>query len=250
MQDKLVSIIIPYYKKKKYIKQTLNSIFSQNYKNKEIFLIYDQNEKKDLEYIKKITSEKKIIIIKNKDNLGVSASRNLALERCKGYYIAFIDSDDVWHKNKLRIQISFMEKNKYEFTHTSYNIINKNNRIIGYRKANSVITHKQLLNSCDVGLSSVIIKKKTIKNMKFPNIKTKEDYIFWLKITKKINLYGIDQPLFKWRKLKKSLSSNFTQKIKDGFLVYNKYMKFNLIKSILFLFILSFNFVKKNINSR
>ena len=68
-----------------------------------------------------------------------------------------------------------------------------------------------------------------------------------LQISKKTDLYGIDLPLTKWRKLKNSLSANSFQKLIDGFNVYNKYMKFNYLKSFYFLMILSINFLKKNI---
>ena len=107
----LISIIITYYKKKKYLKKTLNSIFNQVYKNFEIILVYDDTKKDDLNYVRnllKIFKNKKLII--NKVNLGVSKSRNIALKNCKGDYIAFIDSDDLWKRNKLSEQITFMKK--------------------------------------------------------------------------------------------------------------------------------------------
>ena len=81
---------------------------------------------------------------------------------------------------------------------------------------------------------------------KFPDIKTKEDFVLWLKISKKTSLHGINLPLTKWRKLKNSLSSNSLQKLIDGFNVYNKYMKFGYLKSLYSLMILSINFLKKN----
>ena len=115
-KEPLVSIIITYFKKKKYVSKTLNSIFSQFYKNYEIVFVYDDSNKADLNFIIKSLSifNKKKIIVNNK-NLGVSKSRNIALKNCRGKYIAFIDSDDIWKKNKLSKQIQFMEKNYYIF---------------------------------------------------------------------------------------------------------------------------------------
>ena len=103
--------------------------------------------------------------------------------------------------------------------------------------------------SCDIGLSSVVITKKILANLRFPKIKTKEDYILWLTLSKKETFYGINENLLKWRKLNKSLSSNFFQKILDGFKVYYNYMNFSFIKSMVFLCILSFNYLKKNISN-
>ena len=107
------------------------------------------------------------------------------------------------------------------------------------------LNFKRLLRSCDIGLSTVVVKKKILKGYSFSNITTKEDFVLWLKLSRKYKLVGIDKNLTKWRKLNNSLSSNVFQKISDGFKVYNHYMKFNYIKSLIYLIILSANFLKK-----
>ena len=88
-------------------------------------------------------------------------SRNKAIKLSKGQYLAFID-DDSWHPDKLKIQLNFMIKNKILISHSSYNIIDKNNIKIGYRDAR-IIGYKDLIKSCDVGLSTVIIKNNIKK---------------------------------------------------------------------------------------
>ena len=94
-----LSIILPYFKKKKYIKQTLESIINQSFKNHELIIIYDQTDKSDISYIKRIIKNKiKYKIIINKKNLGVGQSRNIGIKNSKSKYIAFCDADDVWHK--------------------------------------------------------------------------------------------------------------------------------------------------------
>ena len=119
-----VSIIIPYYKKKKFILKTLNSIYQQSFTNYETLIIYDDENLEDLKFLKTITKNKKNTkIIKNKKNIGAGLSRNVGIANAKGEYIAFIDADDIWEKNKLKFQIEFMKDNKLDFTHTSYNII-------------------------------------------------------------------------------------------------------------------------------
>ena len=143
-----------------------------------------------------------------------------------------------------------MQKNNVKISHTSYKIIDKNNKIIGKRHARNFLSKRDLLLSCDIGLSTVLLKKSIFKNnLKFPNIKTKEDFVLWLNIiSKKNKIYGIKKYLVRWRKLNNSLSASTTQKLIDGFRVYYKYMNFSFIKLIYYLICLSFNFLKKRLN--
>ena len=247
MKKKLVSIIIPYFKKKKYFLKTISSIKSQTYKKFEIIVIYDDIDKSDLNFIQKLSVTKKFKLIINKKNLGAGLSRNIGIKKSKGFYLAFLDSDDLWTRNKLEYQINFMEKKKISFSHTSYSIIDSSGKNIGFRNASPNLNFKKLLNSCDIGLSTVVLKKKILKGLSFSDITTKEDFVLWLKLSRKYQLVGINKNLAKWRKLNNSLSSNIFQKISDGFKVYNYYMKFNYIKSLIYLIILSINFLKKKV---
>jgi len=246
-----VSIIIPYYKKKKYFRSTFRSIISQSYKNYEIIIIYDDQDLSELNFIKKlINNRENIKILINNKNLGAAGSRNKGIKYSKGNYIAFVDSDDIWTKNKLKNQISFMQKNNADFSFSSYFITRSNLKILGLIKAKKIINYKDLKYSCDIGLSTVIIKSKIIKNNYFPKISTKEDYALWINLSKKISLLGYNKFLVKWRKTKNSLSSNLFLKFKNLFLIYRNFFKQNFLMSIIFIFIYSLFYVKKSLSSR
>lgn len=244
-----ISIIIPYFRKRKYILKTIESIKRQTFKNYEVIIIYDDEYLSDFLYLKKkIKNYKNFFLYKNKKNLGAGLSRNLGIQKSNGKYIAFLDADDYWNKNKLKYQYSFMVKNKYLVTHTDYYLIDDKKQTKSKRIA-KCLDFQNLIKSCDIGLSTVMIKKSILSKIKFPNLQTKEDYVFWLKLLKKNNLkvYPLNITLTYWRKTDGSLSSNFFQKIKDAFLVYNKYCNFNFIKSFVFVIILSINAMKKKI---
>tara|TARA_X000000950_G_scaffold38683_1_gene41368 strand:- start:20021 stop:20773 length:753 start_codon:yes stop_codon:yes gene_type:complete len=248
---KLVSVIIPYYKKKKYIQTTLQSVLKQTYKKLEIILVFDEGNLTNLKYIKKLSKiDKRIKLIINNKNEGAGESRNVGIKKSKGEYIAFIDSDDLWNKNKITKQIKFLKNKNTDICHTSYKIINGQNKKIGFREARNFFTVNDLIKSCDIGLSTVMLRKTILnKNLKFPKIQTKEDFVLWLKLLKKkIKIYGLKENLVSWRKSKNALSSSFFRKILDGFRVYNKYMNFNLITSIYYLFLLSLNYMVKRTN--
>ena len=96
------------------------------------------------------------------------------------------------------------------------------------------------------GNQLVLIHILLSKSLKFGQTKTKEDFILWLKILKKKIIIGsIDQNLTLWKKTKNSLSTSIIQKMLDGFMVYNKHMKFNYFKSFYYLVLLSSNYLKK-----
>ena len=243
------SIIMPYYKKSEFINESVNSILNQTYQKFEIIVIDDELSENSSKILKNIEDlDPRIKVYKNKENLGAGASRNYGINLCSGEYIAFCDCDDLWKKTKLEKQLTFMKNLNLDFTFTAYEIINEKNEIISHRDAKKVIEFKSLLKSCDIGLSTVIIKKKLFeeKELRFASLKTKEDYILWLNITKRgTKLFGLNENLSYWRKVPNSLSSSSVQKIIDGYRVYRYYLNYSVIKSIIYLFILSVNFLLK-----
>lgn len=242
----LVSIILPYYRKKKFISKTIHSIINQTYKNFELLIIYDDTDKSDLSFIKKIKkNDKRIKLIINKNNMGAGHSRNIGIKKAKGKFIAFIDSDDIWKKEKIMTQLKVMKEKKCNISHTSYLIMNEKSQVIGKRIAKD-LDWFDLQYSCDIGLSTSMIRTQILNKIKFPSIKTKEDYVLWLRLTKKGNkIVSIKKPLVYWRKLKNSLSSSTTTKLINGYKVYRIYLKQSVIKSIFSLFNLSINYLRK-----
>ncbi len=244
-----VSIIMPYYKKSSYIDESINSILNQTFKEFEIVIVDDElseDSSKVLNRIKKL--DERISILKNKKNLGAGQSRNNAIDLCDSEYIAFCDCDDLWKSNKLEVQLKIMQKLNLKFSHTSYEIIDKKNFKIGYRETQENLSFLQLQKSCDIGLSTVILKRNLLHDPKFRfgSTKTKEDFILWLLLAKNdIMIFGIKDCLVSWRKSKNSLSSSTFQKLLDGYKVYKDYLHYSRLKSLYFLFILSINFILK-----
>ena len=240
----LISIIITYYKKKDYIMKTLNSILNQSYKNYEIIFVYDDKNKKELDYINRLLLKfKKKKIISNKSNLGVAKSRNIAMKYAKGSYITFIDSDDIWKKDKLKKQLKFMKLNSCSLSFTLYNVIDDRDKVIKEMKVSKDATYDNLYWSNFIGLSTVMINRKYITSkIHFPNLKTQEDFALWLSLLRKgFKLRHFSKNLSSWRKTKNSLSSNIVQKLKDAFRLYYIQENKNFIFSIYSVLVLSYN---------
>ena len=245
----LVSVIMPYYKKELYIEDSIKSILNQSHQNFEIILINDEINNNNVKFLEKISNlDTRIKLTHNKENLGAGRSRNKAIQISNGEYIAFCDCDDLWKHNKLELQLNFMKELNLNFSFTDYEIVDENKNFVKSRKASKNIDFNQLRNSCDIGLSTVIIKKKILHNNKyqFPSLKTKEDYVLWMLLAKdKIKMMGFNQTLTSWRKSKNSLSSSIIQKIIDGYRVYRIYLGYGRLKSLIFLVTLSINFILK-----
>lgn len=245
----LVSIILPYYKKSFFVEKTIKSIIDQTYEDFEVIIIDDEISDQSLKVMDKLKAiDQRINIIRNDKNIGAGLSRNKAIQISKGSFIAFCDSDDLWNKFKLEKQINFMKNKNIDFSFTAYNVIDETGKVIRNRSAFSEMIFKDLVKSCDIGLSTVIMKKELFEkfNFFFPDLKTKEDYVLWLNLSQNgVKMFGINEILASWRKSKDSLSSSYIQKIFDGYRVYRYFLKYNYFKSLMCLFTLSINYIFK-----
>ena len=132
----LISVIMPYYNKKNYFLESINSVLNQTYINLEVLIIYDDQNRNDLKYIEScIKNDLGVQIICNDKNRGVAYSRNKAISLAQGEYIAFLDCDDYWENNKIEVQLNFMLAHDYDFSHTTYQIINYNEKIVSTIRA-------------------------------------------------------------------------------------------------------------------
>lgn len=208
--DGLVSIIVPVYNAEKYIEETLESIFSQTYKNFEVMIVDDMSSdgSKDIinRYAQKYDNIRPIFLEKN---AGVANARNVGIANARGRFIAFLDSDDIWMSDKLEKQVSFMTKNNYPFSFTTYRFIdmdsNEMNTVVHAKK---MLTYNDLLKHNAISCLTVIIDRYQVRDIVMPSIRH-EDYACWLKILKKgYNAYGLDELLAKYRTRKNSLSGN------------------------------------------
>tara|TARA_Y100000389_G_scaffold205031_1_gene262178 strand:+ start:2252 stop:3007 length:756 start_codon:yes stop_codon:yes gene_type:complete len=246
----LISVIITYYKKRLFLSKTLKSILNQTYKNYELIFVYDDTDKTDIKYIKVLLlkfKNKKFII--NNKNLGVAKSRNIGIKHSKGSYVAFIDSDDIWKKNKLSSQLDFMKKNSYYFCFTSYGVINDKNKLLKEKKVFFDADYSNLYRSNFIGLNTVMINSKILSKIHFPNLTTQEDFALWLKLARQgVKLKHLNKTLSFWRKTQNSLSSNTTRKLVDAFKLYYMYEKKNFIFSVYSVLVLSYNKLIKSLN--
>ena len=124
----IVSIITPMYNSKKYVKKAIKSVQDQTYIYWEMFIIDDHSIDDSIDIVRAlIKNDKRINLIMLPKHSGPAIARNKGIELANGRYIAFLDSDDMWHHEKLEKQIKFMATNNYVFSFTSFQRIDRNN---------------------------------------------------------------------------------------------------------------------------
>ncbi len=238
-----VDIILPNYNSSNYIIKTVNSILNQSYKNWKLIIVDDFSDEKTIKILKKNFINKNIKIYFLKKNRGAGFCRNYAIKKSSSPYLAFIDSDDIWEREKLKKQINFMKKNNYSFSYTDYVTFGDKNRKI---KTPKKINFSNFIKNTAIATSTMIVKRDKIKNIKFTNSKICEDYYFKCKLLKKVKFaYCLKKNLTKYRVRKNSLQSSNLQNIYWIYKINREYNKLNFIDNIISLLNISFNSLKK-----
>ena len=238
-----VSIILPNYNSADYITSTIKSIINQSYKNWNLIIVDDCSNIKTRNILNKFRANKKIRIMWLKKNRGAAYCRNLAIKNSKLKYLAFIDSDNIWEKNKLKLQIKYMEKNNLDFTYTYYKTFG-----LKFKKIKPPIKFcfNDFIKDTSIATSTMIVKKKIIKNTFFTETQICEDYFFKCKILKKIKYaYCLKKYLTRYRIRNNSLQSSSIKNFLWIWKINHKYNKFNLFQNMNSLFFISLNSIKK-----
>ena len=194
----LVSIIVPVYNAEIYLRECLDSLINQTYKNIEIIVVDDCSTDNTLKNLKSI-KDKRLRIVKLEKNSGACAARNKGIDEAKGKYIAFQDSDDLWHDDKLESQLSFMKDNKALVSFCNFNKMNEKNEVktqfpIGVKEG--VISYLELLNKSISSTQCIIVHKKCLNNVRFDEkLPRLQDWDFTLELAKKYDVYHYDKVL-------------------------------------------------------
>tara|TARA_R110002020_G_scaffold336426_4_gene551804 strand:+ start:73085 stop:73828 length:744 start_codon:yes stop_codon:yes gene_type:complete len=233
----LVSIITPVYNSDKFLANNIASVQAQTYSNWEHILVDDCSTDNSADIILEYASkDSRIKYIKLQKNSGAGIARNTAIKAAKGKYIAFLDSDDLWHPEKLHMQIGFMEANNYHFSFTDYDMVNEaGQKISKLIKAKPVVTYKTALYKNPIGCLTVIFDVDFFGKQFMPAIRKRQDYALWLKLLKKTNGYGLGECLSSYRIGNDSISSNKFNLLKYEWKIYREEEGLSFFKSCFYL---------------
>lgn len=237
--EPLVSIITPMYNSEKYIGETIESVLSQTYQNWEMVIVNDCSTDKGSDIVKEYQKkDSRIKLYNNEKNKGGAETRNECIRRATGDYMAFLDSDDMWNKDKLEKQIAFMQKNGYSFTYSKYERVDEEgNRMYLVSKILEELDYKDMLFRNPIGCLTAIYDAKKLGKIYLPPVKVGQDFALWLEVLKKSKYgYGLDETLARYRVRGNSLSKSKVKKLGCMYDIYRKYNNQNLIKTLFYLF--------------
>lgn len=246
----LVSIITPSYNSSKFIDDCISSVLSQSYIHWELLIVDDfsMDNSKDIILAFSNLDERIKPVFLNK-NVGAAEARNIAIQKSKGKYIAFLDSDDLWESYKLENQLSFMRENNIAFSFSNYQLISEDGLVLSnIILAPKKVTYHSYLKNTIIGCLTVIINREKIGSFEMPNIRSSHDMALWLLIMKRgFSAYGFDENLAKYRVVSSSNTANKINAAKDVWIVYREIEKLSIIYSIFCFICYVFNAIKKRL---
>lgn len=197
MKIPLVSVIIPTYNNADLIKETIDSVLGQTFRDFEIIVVNDGSSDNTVDVLKPYIDTDKIKYI-YQDNSGPTLARNRAIDRSRGKYIAFLDNDDLFMPTKLEQQVNFLNENDdyamvyadaYEFSRDK--VINKSKLATNDRNTMSGMIFEHLINGCFIFMSTVLVRRSVLDEVGYfdPNVGFScNDWDMWLRISKNTKL--------------------------------------------------------------
>lgn len=230
----MVSVVMPNYNGGRYICQAIQSVLSQTYGNLELIVVDDGSTDGSVNMVEGIKKkDSRVKLIEMPGNSGAAKSRNVAIAESVGRFVAFLDCDDLWYKEKLEVQLGGMAANGSPISCTAVDIIDSDGVKVGTRKVPEVISYSTLLRKTPMVTSSVIFDTDQVGRVLMPDIVRRQDLAMWLKIIRANGMArGVDKFLGAYRVHSSSLSRNKVVSAKYTWKVIREVENLSLVKSV------------------
>lgn len=242
MNQPLISIIIPCYNAEKYIAETIQSVINQTHKNWELIIVNDGSTDNSIEIINKYIDLDNRIKLINKENTGVSDTRNKGIVLAKGEFMAFLDADDVWNSDFLESTLlKFSSDHSLGLVHSDNQIINEYSEKLGQINTSfeGYVLDKLLLggeNEYIFAISSVVVKKEVVENVGQFDVRLSNgaDHEFYFRVANKYKIGRVPKIGIYYRLHANNMHANIELLEKDTLAIYKKADETNLFKNSIF----------------
>ncbi len=241
---------MPCYNAERYIAQSIESVLAQTYQNWELLITDDGSTDNSVKVATKYSlQDDRINLLVPDEHSGIARARNLSISRSKGRFVAFLDSDDIWKRDKLEKQVNFMLENNVAFTYSSYEIIDVQGKLKKkIVKDAGVMSYKKYLRNTIICCGTVVVDREKTGHFATPIIKTSEDMSLWLSIMRRgFDAYPVPGPLYQYRITPGSASSNKIKAACDVWRVYRQKENLSRLKSIGCFICYTLNAIKKHV---
>ena len=208
----VVTVIMPSHNSERFIEESIDSVINQTFEEWELIVIDDASTDGTLELLEEHRrKDERIRIVPQEKNQGPAHARNVGLSQARGDFVAFLDSDDVWHPHKTAKQIAAMHYHHADISYTAYI-----RRRDGDGASGTVVnvppsvSYRTMLRRCLIGCSTGIVRQSTCGMVRMPDIARRQDHGYWLSLLRdgSRTTVGIREPLMWYRIHGDSLSGN------------------------------------------
>lgn len=250
IKNNLISVVMPVHNSEKFLHQSIDSVLHQAEVNLELIIVDDCSNDASVRIISDYAlSNTSIKVVKLEKNSGAGASRNAGIAAATGRYIAFIDSDDVWHLDKLSVQLKEMTSAGAAICHASYSMIDESGApLSGGVKASKLVDLHSYMKSTEIGLSTAVIDRCKISDLYFDVARTRQDTMLWLRLLGKgFVSVGVENILVEYRIRRGQISKNKFKMLYRTFVVYWSVKQISPIHRVFLFLMYAINGVIKRI---
>lgn len=235
-EQNLISIISPVCNAEAFLAETIKTVQDQTYSNWELILIDDGSQDMSAEIAREYQEkDKRIKLLSMGVNVGAGPSRNRGIQEAGGKYIALLDCDDLWEKEKLQKQIDFMQRNKSSFSFTGYEFANAAGIPNGKKVyVPTTLNYQQALKNTTIWTSTVMfdLGKLAKDDIYMPDVRRGQDTATWWKVLKRIDhADGLNEILSYYRRTNESLSANKAKALKRTWNLYRNVENLSILRS-------------------
>ena len=229
-----VCVIMPAYNAGRFIEEAIRSVMEQTHQNWELLVIDDGSSDDTVQIVQRLCREdSRITLLQNERNMGVAHTRNRGLELCAGRYAALLDSDDVWHPQKLEKQLQLALKTGADVIYCSYGIMDEQGKP---RCEDFLVPEKtdfdRTLIQGYISCSTALLSAKIVERYRFDSQYYHEDLALWLQILKDgYEARGAGEVLAQYRVMDGSRAANKLRSAAHRWQIYRKMLGFSLFKS-------------------
>ena len=231
MANDLVSVIMPVFNAESHVAEAINSVLHQSHENLELIAVDDASTDSSFKIISDIRDDR-LKCIRLEKNGGAGKARNEGIRLAKGRFIAFIDADDIWLKEKLHAQIKSMQETNVAFSYTDYYLMNEESTLTHRVSSLPSVDYQIMKKNNYIGCLTAIYDVGILGKIFMPERRKRQDWALWMEIlTRTERALGLQIPLAAYRRTENSLSRNKLSLMRENYQFYREVLGHNVLVS-------------------